>query len=174
MQTLAEILVDMKKGIADPSRLEIARAAQDLLAKQVRQSWELRHDQDENAWVGLKRPSFAGVLGKHMGHGHLLGYKETGQWRFYGRDELAPHQNESFLSQSALKDIRYATVTDRGFETGGQIKRYWLWQDQGTSRTGWGPPIPARAFWAFGDDLLELVAVLLAEKAATAVAGRAA
>lgn len=173
MKGLLDILRDMQAGVADPSMREIAMAAQDLLAKQVRQSWEQRQDENEDPWLPTKRPSYAGVLGRKMGiaHGHLLGYKATGVWRFYGQDDLTPHQSDSFLMLSALADIRRSTVDDTGFETGGQIKRYWLWQSEGTTKTGFGPPIPARSFWGFGEDLLDLVADLLAEKAAKAIAG---
>ena len=173
MSELLTALRDIQNAVANPGKREIATIAQELLLKQIRQSWEQRQDENEEAWVGLKRPSYAGVLGRHMGiaHGHLLGYKATGEWRFYGKDDLQPHQSESFLSRSALDGIRRGIVNDDGFESAGRLKRYWEWQSEGTTKTGFGPPIPARSFWAFGEDLLDLVADLLAEKAAKAVGG---
>ena len=173
MKDLLTLLREVQAGIANPNLREVAMAARDLLAKQVRQSWENRQTEDQQPWAPTKQPSFAGVLGRHMGmpYFHLLGYKETGKKRFYGQADLQPHQSESFLSRSALDDIRRATVTDNGFETGGQIRKYWAWQSDGTSKTGFGPPIPARSFWAFGDDFLGTVTDLLAARAAAKVAG---
>jgi hypothetical protein len=117
-----------------------------------------------------------------IAHGNLLHYKQTGDWRFYGDTddpnspnfgEAAPEPTESFIMHKAIRAIRYGTASDGGFETQ-ELARYGLWQSDGTTKTGWGPPIPARSFWSFGDDLLNLVAELMAAKAAKAVTERSA
>lgn len=176
MDDLASVLRQIQAGLADPGKREIAQVAQELLAKQVRQSWQQRQTEDEFPWPPLKRPSFAGVLGKHMGmaHFYLLHYKESGEKRFYGDTEnesseffgkAAPMPTEAFIMHKAIRAIRDGTVNDQGFETH-DLAKYGLWQSDGTDKTGWGPPIPARSFWAFGGDILDLVAELLAKKAA--------
>jgi hypothetical protein len=161
-----DILTTVRSIINATSRPELRRVAEEvkrLLSEQIRRSWESRIDPDGAGWAPLKGPSYAGVLKKSRMH--LLGYKETGEKRFAEKDDLAPHQSESFLSQSALKDVNRATVNDDGFEAAGyMLKRYWAWQNDGTNSTGWGPPIPARAFWEFGDDLLDTVADRLADQ----------
>ncbi len=163
----------MKDAIAGiPSAVEeVAQAAKELLAKQVRRSWEQREDPNGNAWAGLKQPSFAGVL-KASGR-HLLGQKKTGNAAFYGKDNLTPNQDMSFLGLKGIKDVREAPVTPTGFETPGKLPKYWSWQNDGTNNnTGWGGPIPARPFWGFGDDLLDTVNELLADKGLEAVVGK--
>ncbi len=167
MKSLERVLKDATDGLGSSVR-EVAQAAKELLAKQVRQSWEKRQDPNENAWAGLKQPSFAGVL--KASHRHLLGQKKSGAAAFYGKDNLTPNQDMSFLGLKAIKDVREAPVTDDGFATRGRLPKYWSWQDQGTNNnTGWGGPIPAREFWAFGEDTLELIGELLAEHGMRAI-----
>ena len=172
MNDLLSTLRDIQSGLANPGLREIAGIAQELLIKQVRQSWEGRHGPNMEEWAGLKRPSYAGFLKTRRGQVgsvdfNLLHYKETGE-RVYEK-ERSFNPTDAFIAHNAVRAIRDGSVSDKGFETHA-IKQYGLWQSDGTDKTGWGPPIPARPFWAFGDDLLDLVADLLADRAAKAVA----
>lgn len=149
MLDLVTTLREIVAGLADPSFEDVAKITQELLAKQVKQSWQDRHDQNQDAWAGTKQSSFAGISKRFPG-------------RKWGR---------AVLDMAAAADIKEGTVDDTGFETRGTLPFYWAWQNDGTDSTGFGPPIPAREFWAFGDDMLDLVNELLAEKAAKKFAG---
>lgn len=181
MADLISTLRDIQSGIRDPGMREISLLTLDLLAKQIRQSWQTRTDENQDAWVGLKQPSFAGVLKRNRLN--LLWHKEKrgkdedvfyiageGQQTQHSHESYTP--TESFIEHKAFRAIRESKITDEGFETD-DLPRYGMWQTDGTDKTGWGGPIPERSFWAFGDDILDLVADILAEKAARKVAGGA-
>jgi hypothetical protein len=169
---LLTVLRDVQNGLEGPSFREVAEIAQELLAKQVRQSWELRQSPDQEAWAPTKRPSYAGVL--KASHRHLLGYKRTGEHAFYGVDDLTGNQQDAFVGLKGLREIRQAKVEDDGFATVGKLPKYGLWQSDGTTKTGpggIGGPIPAREFWGWGQDTLDLVQSLLGERAVAIVQG---
>ncbi len=176
MQSLASALEDIASGLAHPSFIDVARIAQELTVKQMRQSFALRQTPDQEPWPALKRPSYAGVL--KITKENLLGYKETGEISAYlkgrgvtGVTGAAVDQRESFLSQRAYSIVARGKVSDTGLEVRGTLQRYGWWQDEGTNNSsGWGGPIPAREFWGFGEDTLDLVNGLLADQAVKVVA----
>jgi len=162
------VLRDLSKGVADLPLAEVARVAQELLVKQMRQSFQSEQSPDEDPWPVRKRPSFAGVL--KLSRKALLHYKATGETKFFGRDALP--WSESFLAQRAYSIVARGKATKKGLEVHGSMQTYFGWQNEGTTKTGWGPPIPARPFWGFGADLLDVVNALVADKAVQAVAGK--
>lgn len=166
MQDLASALKDIAAGLAKPSLTDVAQIAQELTVKQMRQSFQQHQTPNEEPWPELKRPSFAGVL--KLSKKYLLHYKATGETKFYGRDAVAG--SESFMAQRAYSIVARGKATDAGLEVRGAMQSYYEWQNSGTSSTGWGPPIPAREFWGFGNDTLDLVNNLLADRALEAFA----
>lgn len=144
---LADVLRDIVSGMANPTFVEVAQMAQDLTEKQVKESWAERHDPNRDPWAALHGESFAGLSKKS------------------GRRSSRAH-----LDMAAAADIRRGITSDQGFESRGQMPRYAFWQNDGTTSTGWGTGIAPREFWAFAEDTLDLVAALLAEKAAKNVA----
>lgn len=150
MKTLPELLKDAVAGMASPTFEEVAKAAQTLLAKQVKQSWAEKQDPDEAAWVGLKGKSFAGHSRRYPG-------------------KVWPR---AILDMAMGADIKEGVTSKDGFETRGTLPYYWSWQNDGTkNNTGWGGPIPAREAWGFGQDLLDLCNSLLADKGAQVIVG---
>lgn len=181
MKDLITTLREIKAGLADPGRREIAMLIQDLLAKQIRQSWETRSSENREPWPATVLPSFAGVLKRNkwaLLHHKEKRAKDEEVFYFRGKGQLTQHSQEThtptdaFIAQTALNLVRRAEVTDKGFETGA-LPKYGMWQTGGTDKTGWGGPIPERSFWGFGDDLLDLAAGIMADKAAKAFAGAA-
>lgn len=161
-------LRDLSKGVAALPLADVARVAQELLVKQMRQSFQNEQTPDQNPWPARKRPSFAGVL--KLSRKALLHYKATGQTLFFGQTALP--WSESFLAQRAYSVVARGKATAKGLEVHGAMQSYWGFQNEGTTSTGWGPPIPAREFWGFGQDLLDVVNALVADKAVQAVAGK--
>jgi hypothetical protein len=145
---LATVLREIVEGMKNPSLPEVAEIAQELLAHQVKQSWDERVTPDREMWPALHGESFAGLSRKS------------------GRRSARAH-----LDMAAAHDISEGTVSEKGFETRGQLPQYWSFQDDGTLSTGWGGGIEPREFWGLGDDLLNLVADILAQKAAKAMTG---
>ncbi len=180
MKTLEQILKDAAAGLAGPTVIEVAQAGKELLAKQVRASWAERTDPDGNAWAGTKQGSFAGIARTFAGGGNVYAYKAGEGYVFYNKrkrhqyraeNQEQYHPTDSHLAHMAIRAIRNSAVTEKGFTVDQRLPKYGYWQDEGTTKTGWGGPIPAREFWAFGDDLLDTVNGLLADKGLRAVVG---
>jgi len=102
------VLRDLSKGVADLPLAEVARVAQELLVKQMRQSFQSEQSPDEDPWPVRKRPSFAGVL--KLSRKALLHYKATGETKFFGRDALP--WSESFLAQRAYSIVARGKATE--------------------------------------------------------------
>src|SRR5262245_15161133 len=122
---LATTLREIVDGLRNPSFVEVAKIAQELLAKQVRQSWALKQSADQEAWPRRTRKSFAGISKRFEG-------------KSWGR---------ALLDMASAADISKGTASNEGFETRGQLPDYWAWQNDGTSVTGphrQGAGIPPR------------------------------